>query len=176
MSRTHKAIQAEKIPDLKTWASLWTKAPNLSFDPITREATIYSVDGKNKVSSFPWIREADTLTILSNTTKFPQLVVDAAKSQLDEIRNDAKTEHAEKIAALRDAETFLLIAWAAYTSDSNRTTRDAVLKAEQTIRGIEELLVSDRRLKTFTGINSSTVYDGIYLSPMPLEKRGIPIA
>jgi hypothetical protein len=170
MSRTHKAIKAEKIPDLKTWASLWPKAPNLSFDPVTREATIYTIDGKTKVSSFPWIREADTLTVLTNTTKFPPAVIDAAESRLSDIRTAEATDYTAKIAALREAEASLLIAWAAYSSDANRTTKDAVLAAERVIRGIEEVLVPSRLIKECMG-----KYYGIYLLPMPEDKRGIPI-
>ena len=167
-----RAVKTDKITTLKDWVSRWPAA-NLRFDPDTREPTIYGPDSVTKVSSIPWKREADTLTVLSQPTRFSAEAVEAATKRLNTMREQREGMRMAGEEQMRIAERAVLDAWHAYyaapTSARSALRRD-ILAAESTLHQAEASMANKDRVTVKTGAGV-----GIYTPPMEFARRGIPI-
>jgi hypothetical protein len=169
-----RTIQPEKVKTLADWVARWPKATNLGFDPETREATIYDTSKeRNKVSSIPWKREADTLTVLAQPTRFSAQAVATATSRFDKIRTQRTELRQAGEDQLRIAEGNVLDAWRSYHATpvaSRGPLRRDILSAEATLHELEQALANKGRKVIRIGELS-----GIYIPPMPLTRRGISL-
>ena len=147
----------------------------MAFDEETREPTIYSADDKReRVASIPWVREGDTMTILSNPGRFSAQAVEAARSRYGRILEQQRGLQKSTEDQIRILESSLLEAWRTYeaaTAAERPSLRRDILAVEASLRTAEEGLYAqtDRSLIRYTG------FGGIYTPPMPYERRGIPI-
>ena len=169
-----RTVDPTTIKTLKDWVSRWATTGNLGFDPDTREPTIYTqAKERTKVSSIPWKREADTLTVLAQPSRFSAQAVAAATARYGKIREQRLTLRLAGEEQLRIAEANLLDAWRAYyatAADSRAPLRRDILSAEGTLRELEASLANKGR--TEVSIMGMT---GIYIPPMPLGRRGISL-
>ena len=179
-----RTVKTERIKTLADWVARWPKATNLGFDPETREATIYDTSKERvKVSSIPWKREADTLTILAQPSRFPPQAVAAATRRFDKIREQRAQQRAAGEEGLRVAEAAVLDAWRTYYAEPVATRaplRRDVLSAEATLRELEAGMANkDREIIVRYDMNEpdilSTAKLGIYVPPMPVGRRGISL-
>jgi hypothetical protein len=174
MSRT---VNPELVKTLDDWTRRWGKVKNLGFDPESREPTVYAADGsKTRVSSFPWKRGADVITVLTTPTDFGEGAVRVAKERYD----DYQTRRGQMIAAIEDpliqAEKALLEAWRTYyatPADSRKALRDEVATAERAVRDLETTLGNAR----FRGRAVRNVKEGkaFYVPPIPSGRREITV-
>lgn len=169
-----RTVQPEKVKTLADWVARWPKATNLGFDSETREATIYDTSKeRNKVSSIPWKREADTLTVLSQPTRFSAQAVASATSRFDKLRAQRAELRQAGEEQLRIAEANMLDAWRSYyatpTAARGPLRRD-ILSAEATLRELEERIANKGR----TVVRIGELY-GSSIPPMPLNRRGISL-
>jgi hypothetical protein len=177
-----RTVQPAKVKTLREWVARWPKTTNLSFDEETREPTIYSADAaRTKVGSIPWRREGDTLTILSVPSKFTEEGIAAARRRYE--------RYSEKVAQMRTAgeeqqriqERALLEAWQAYNAAppaARSVLRRDILAAEKAMREVETI-VADQIYKERSVREMGTKtkpLTGVYVPPMPVRLRGIPMA
>ena len=181
---TQRTVKSELVKNLTDWTARWPKATNLGFDPETREPTIYSATKeRTKISSIPWKREADTLTVLSQPTRFPAPAVAAATSRYGKIRDQQTQLRVAGEESLRIAEGNLLDAWRIYYAEPVATRaplRRDILSAEATLQELEKSLApKNRRLITRVDKDEPNVLlelkSGIYVPPMPAARRGISL-
>ena len=177
---TQRMVKPDDVKTLKDWVSRWPKAGNLGFDPDTREATIYTqTKERTKVSSIPWKREADTLTVLAQPTRFSAQAVAAATSRYGKIHEQRENLRIAGEEQLRIAEMNLLDAWRAYNAtpaDIRAPLRRDILSAEGTLRELEESLANKgRSVITVFDDKGKDMMKGIYITPMPLGRRGISL-
>ena len=176
---TQRTVKVEDIKTLKDWVSRWPKAGNLGFDPDTREATIYTqTKERTKVSSIPWKREADTLTVLAQPTRFSAQAIASATARYGKIREQQENLRLAGEEQLRIAEANLLDAWRAYyatPTDSRAPLRRDILSAERTLRDLEESLSNKGRSEITVFDGKGKDMKGIYIPPMPLGRRGISL-
>ena len=168
---SQRTVKTDKIKTLADWVARWPKATNLGFDPETGEPTIYTATKeRTKVSSIPWKREADTLTVLAQPSRFPPQAVAAATRRFDKIREQRIQQRAAGEEGLRVAEATLLDAWRTYYAEPPATRgplRRDVLSAEAELRALEAGIANkDREIIERTGI---------YVPPMPVSRRGISL-
>ena len=179
-----RTVPTDKIKTLADWVARWPKATNLGFDPETREPTIYSTaKERTKVSSIPWKREADTLTILAQPSRFSADAVAAATRRFDKIRDQRTQLRAAGDEQLRLAEAAVIEAWRTYHEAEaavRAPLRRDVLSAEAMLRELEERAAPKGR--RVYHIEDPTEKDillslkaGIYVPPMPLGRRGISL-
>jgi hypothetical protein len=175
-----RTVKPEKIKTLRDWVSYWPKATNLDFDPATREPIVMSAEKevaqRTQVGSFPWRREGDVLTILTQSDRYGEPAVRAARQRMERIQGKRVEFVTAAAEPLREAETALLEAWRTYEAapQSGRAVlRREVLTAERTLRELEETLASktltDRALRNVDG------YDTVYVPTVPLVRRGISL-
>lgn len=173
---TQRTVKVEDIKTLKDWVSRWPKAGNLGFDPDTREPTIYTpTKERTKVSSIPWKREADTLTILAQPSRFSAQAVAAATARYGKIREQRDNQRLAGEEQLRSAEAAMLDAWRAYYAtpvDSRAPLRRDILSAEATLQTLEKSLANEGRLEI---TDEDTGITRVYNPPMPLGRRGISL-
>ena len=171
-----RSVNPARIQTLRDWAARVGKAPNLGFDEETREPTVYSADGKGtKVSSIPWKREGDTLTILGTPSRFSSQAVDAAKSRYGRIQEQRVALRSAANEQVRVLEAALLDAWRTYEAadvGARPALRRDILTAEKALREQEEAVAPRGRV----AIEYRTGETGIYVPPMPAERRGIAVA
>jgi hypothetical protein len=171
-----RSVNPARIQTLRDWAARVGKASNLGFDEETREPTIYSADGKGtKVSSIPWKREGDTLTILGTPSRFSAQAVEAAKSRYGRIQEQRVALRAGANEQVRILEAALLDAWRTYEAaeaGARPALRRDVLTAERALREQEESMASRERM----AVEYPTGQTGIYMPPMPVARRGIAVA
>jgi len=179
-----RTVKTDKVKTLADWVARWPKATNLGFDPETREATIYDTSKERvKVSSIPWKREADTLTVLSQPTRFPAQAVAAATRRFDKIREQRVAARAAGDEGLRVAEAAVIEAWRAYHTEPEATRaplRRDVLSAEAELRSLEAGMANkERTIIVRYDINEPdvllTAKSGIYVPPIPVGRRGISL-
>ena len=111
-----RTVKPERVTTLKEWVARWPKATNLGFDEETREPVVFSSDdARSRVGSFPWRREGDTITLLTQPTHFSQQAVTAARKRFGRIvkEKDAQMRAAGE-EALRGATAQLLETRRAY--------------------------------------------------------------
>ena len=179
-----RTVKTERIKTLTDWVARWPKATNLGFDPETREATIYDTSKERvKVSSIPWKREADTLTVLAQPSRFPPQAVAAATRRFDKIRDQRTQQRAAGEEGLRVAEAAVLDAWRTYYAEPVATRaplRRDVLSAESELRALEAAMANKER-EIIVRYDSSepnillSAKIGIYVPPMPASRRGISL-
>ena len=173
MSR--QTAKPDTVKTLKEWIARWPKARNLGFDPDTREPTIYSDKDHVRINSIPWKREADTLTVLSDPTRFSAQAVAAATSRYGKIREQQSQMRGAGDAQQNLAETAVLDAWRAYNAaaeaDRGALRRD-ILSTERALRDIERLLA--KKDKTLIVDDDKKIFLA-YNLPMPLARRGISL-
>jgi len=169
-----RTVQPEKVKTLADWVARWPKATNLGFDPETREPTIYdTTKGRTKISSIPWKREADTLTVLAQPTRFSVQALTSATSRFDKIRTQRTQIRLAGEEQLRLAEANLLDAWRIYYATPPATRgpmRRDILSAEATLRDLEDKMAPKGRVIVQRGDMT-----GIYIPPMPAGRRGISL-
>lgn len=176
------SVKPELVKTLRDWSARWPKAQNLSFDPETREPTVYTQgEQRTKVSSIPWKREGDTLTILSQPTRFTAAAVDAAQKRYGRIREQRDQMSVAGAEQLRVAEAALLEAWRTYNAAApamRGPLRRDILTAEKAVVEMEEALAAQlykgRRPMVRIDVGNE-VYRGVYVPPMPENRRGIPL-
>jgi hypothetical protein len=172
--KTARTVKPEQIKTLRDWTLRWPKATNLSFDAETREPSVYSADAsRTLVKSFPWNREGDTMTILSDPTQFSATAVSAARQRYSKIREQQQQLTTGGEDQLRIAEAALLEAWQAYNAASpavRPSLRQDILAHEKTVRDLEvSLRPRDRVARLLDG------YSATYEPPIPIERRGISL-
>jgi len=179
-----RTVKTEKVKTLSDWVARWPKATNLGFDPETREATIYDTSKERvKVSSIPWKREADTLTVLAQPSRFPPQTVAAATRRFDKIREQRAQQQKASEEGLRVAEAAVLDAWRTYYAEPVATRaplRRDVLSAEAELRSLEASIANkDREIIVRYDITEQdallTAKTGIYVPPMPTARRGLVV-
>lgn len=174
MSQRQRSAKPDKIQTLADWVARWPKAQNLGFDPVTREPTVYVAEKGGAVAKvFPWKREADTLTVLSQPTRFTADAQAMALRRYEKIHDQQSQMRAAKEEQLRIQVAILLEAWRTYNAASpalrGSLQRD-IMTAEAEVREIEAQLVPRGRLSI-----QMDIYTGIYVPPMPDARRGIPL-
>ena len=167
-----RTIQPDKIKSLADWVARWPKATNLGFDPETREATIYdTTKERTKVSSIPWRREADLLTVLAQPKRFSTQAVTGATNRFSAFREEKAATRQAGEEGLRAAEAVLLDAWRAYHATPNSALRRPILVAEAELRALErDLIPSDAKVVRMGDMM------GMYVPPMPTGQRGLPLS
>ena len=172
-----RTVKPEKIKTLRDWVSYWPKSVNLEFDATTREPVVMSAEKdaaqRTQVGSFPWRREGDVLTILTQSDRYGEPAVVAARQRMERIRGKRSEFVTAAAEPLREAETALLEAWRSYEAappSGRAVLRREVLTAERTLRELEETLASkDRALRNIDG------YDIAFVPTVPLARRGISL-
>jgi hypothetical protein len=174
-----RTAKPEQIKTLRDWTQRWPKVANLDFDADTREPTIYTVDStRQRVGSIPWRREVDTLTVLSQPSRYTAQMQQAAKGRYDKILEQKSQLQAAADEQLRIAERNLMDAWRTYnqapTSAKGALRRD-VLAAEKAFNEMEAALATqvyrERKVKEFEGD-----IVGVYVPVIPTGRRGIPMS
>jgi hypothetical protein len=177
-----RLAKPESVKTLKDWAARWPRAGNLGFDPETREPAVFDDAGtdRKQISKIPWQREGDTITILAQPERFSEAARAAAASRLGKIREQRTAYETAAADQRRAAESALLGAWRAYhaaDSAAKGALRRDVLTAEKAVRDMETALAAQIYVGRQTIMRwEKGVYGfGVYVPPIPNERRGIPI-
>jgi len=186
MSR--RTVKPEAIKSLKDWSVRWPANGNLGFDAETREPAVYDTAAadRKQVKKIAWERAGDTLTILAQPDRFSEGAVKAAASRLGKIREQRAAYEKTAADQLRTAEHALLEAWRVYRSadaTARGVLRRDVLTAEKAVRDLEIAAAAQIQVGRSAVTQIGMVPDGgvvtfvsIYVPPMPLDRRGIPIS
>jgi hypothetical protein len=172
-----RTVAPEKIKTLRDWIRRWPKAANLGFDEETREATIFSTDAaRTKISSIPWRREGDMLTILAQPDRFTGGAVDAARKRYENYKERQTKIRVAAETQIRVHEATLLEAWRAYHASPPETRgllRRDIAVAERQLRETEDALAAQQNV----GRTVITMKEGVatYTPSIPLERRGISL-
>jgi hypothetical protein len=173
-ARVKKTAAAEPVSTLKGWVEGWPRAKELSFDPESREPTVYTKDSaRAKVGSIPWRREGDVLTILTQSEQYPAGLVEAAARRYATARGEKSAAAGEAEDSRIAKEETILDAWRAYRAASaadKPMIMTAILTAERELYKLDEA-VSGAGRKFILGQYAMAFYP-----PMPVEKRGISFA
>jgi len=176
---SQKVIKPESVKNLSDFVARFNKASNLGYDPETREPTIYADAAReNRVRSIPWKREADTLTILANAAAFSDQARVAAQSRIDTVRAEKEKRQNDLNAEMFSAEMMILAAqreYAAALPADKSSKRRAILLAEASLREIQMNRTKPYFYKRYTAPEYLNTGVGIYVVPMPLERRGISL-
>jgi len=170
-----RTVDPKAIKSLTEWVAQWhKKATNLGFDPETREPTIYdTTKARAKVSSIPWKREADTLTILAQPSRFTPKAVASASSRYGKLREQRDQHIRVAEEQLRAAESTLLDAWRSYNAASPAVRgplRRDILAAEVAVRDIEKSMADKGRITVKLAEGT-----GVYVPSMSVKRRGFAI-
>jgi hypothetical protein len=172
-----RTVRPELVKGLADWATRWGKVTNLGFAPETREPTVYSADSKrDPVKTFPWNREADTMTILSQPGRFSAPAREAARDRYQRVQEQYAQERATGEKDLAVAEARLLETWRTYYAavpEERGPLRQSVISAERIVREIEHGIAARvyPERKTY-GLGD---YTAVYNPPIPTQRRGIPL-
>ena len=173
-----RTVKEDKVKTLADWVARWPKAQNLGFEPTTREPTIYTnAERTTVVRSFPWKREADTLTVLASPTHFSAPAVAAATSRVRKIAQQKDQLANAAIEQVKIAEANLLDAWRAYRAADAATQgslRRDILAAEAALVVMEGRMAPQGRSIIQTPSPSGTVFS-VYVPSMPSSRRGISL-
>lgn len=177
MSKAQQAINPRAITDLTSWATNYAKKPNLEFDPVTGVPTVYepSKEGNTVVAkTFPWEREFDIPTVLSNPTKFDPSVVSTATTKISEIIEVRRGVEEREENDLEQAMSKLMRAWQIYhatpISDRGLKMQD-VLSAEEEFKTLEASKERNQRRRfILNDLSYSIHFDEIMLNERALPK------
>ncbi len=172
-----RSVKPELVTSLGDWAKRWGKVVNLGFDPESREPTVYAADGsKTRVSSFPWKRGADVITVLTAPSEYGEGAVRVAKERYDQVQ----TRRAQMVATIEDplikAEAALLEAWRNYyatPADSRKALRGEVAEAERMVRQLEATLGRYKYIDRTVQRTGDEIK--VYVPPMPIGRREISV-
>jgi hypothetical protein len=171
-------VRPDNVKTLSQWAKQWGTKTNLGFEPTTREAVVYSEDGKRTVvKKFDWRREGDVLTILSNPTRFSAPAREAAQRRFGSFQEAQAQIRQQGELEIRQQETALLLAWQKYRAappETQAIIKREIMTAERTLRTTEEALAR-ALLPERVGRNLED-YAAVYNPPMPMGQRGLPLA
>jgi len=176
-----RTVKTENIKTLRDWVERWPKATNLGFDPVTREPTIYDTTKERiKVSSIPWKREADTITVLAQPSRFSADAVIAATSRYTKIRDQRDQMRTAGEGQLRAAEQNVLDAWRTYRAAPVATRaplRRDILSAELAIQQLEKAMAPKGRAIVWWGNpdEKDKRMVSTYVPPMPVGRRGLSL-
>lgn len=164
------------VKTLHDWVERWPRNVNLGFDSETREPTIYARAPPHTtvVGTIPWKREGDTMTILAQPGQFSEQAVGVARKRYDDFHGAARLAEGAVDEELRTTEGELLAAWRAYHAAdpaSRPTLRRAILTAERELREQEARRAPARKPRDF----GSAIGKGIYVEPLPLDRRAIAL-
>jgi hypothetical protein len=173
-----RTVKPERVTTLKEWVSRWPKATNLGFDEETREPVVFSADeSRTRVGAFPWRREGDTITILTQPTLFSQQAVATAQKRFGRIVKEREVQmRAAGEEALRTATAQLLETRRTYDAANSAVRsgmRRDVLTAERAVRDLEAALAAE--LYPERAFYNANDLNRVYNPPMPLARRGIPL-
>jgi hypothetical protein len=167
-------VAPAKIKTLADWVSRYPKTTNIGFDPETREPTIYdTTKARAKVSSIPWKREADVMTVLTQPSRFSTTAVVAATARYNKLHEQTSQMQNAMEEQLRLAEATLLEAWRAYRAAPPQTRgvlRNDIMAAENSVRDIERSMANKSRITVKMPMGT-----GVYIPPMPVKLRGLTI-
>lgn len=169
-----RTVDPKEIKTLRDWVARLDKVTNLGFDSETREPTIYDqTKGRAKVSTIPWKREVDTITVLTQPAGFSSATVAAATARYTKIREQKNQMRQAGEEQLRLAEKALLDAWQTYTAAPaavRSTLRHDILVAEGTVREIEAAMADKSRI--IVGLPQGVA---VYVPPMQAKRRGLTV-
>lgn len=177
---TQTVVKADKVKNLAEFVARAGKAANFGFDPETREATIYTdATHATKVKSFPWKREVDTLTVLTEPLRFSTMACATASSRLVKLKEQRGAQLKSGEEGLRTAEAAILEAWRSYnaaTSAVKPSLRRPILLAEETyMRLVKSMVPPNRFIREFKRPEYRGLEKGFYIPPIPVELRGIQL-
>ena len=155
------------IKNLNDWVARFGKYQNVVLDKKTGEPVVLEAKKDNPavVLRIPWKREGDTITVLTNPSRFSAASVAASAQRYEEVV--APVSAAASTDALRAIERRLLDAWRAYRASPS-------IPLMKDVNGIEkELLAFELSLTR----PDRAVLDGRYMVPiLPVDRRAIGIA
>jgi hypothetical protein len=171
-------VRPDNVKTLSQWAKQWGTKTNLGFEPTTREAVVYSEDGKRTVvKKFDWEREGDLITILSNPTRFSAPAREAAQRRFGSFQEAQAQMRQQGEIEIRQQETALLLAWQKYRAappETRAIIKREIMTAERTLRTTEEAMA--RALLPERVGRSLDDYAAAYNPPIPMGQRGLPLA
>ena len=161
------------VTTLKGWVEGWPRSKELSFDPESREPTVFTKDSaRAKVGSIPWRREGDVLTILTQSGKYPAGVVEAAARRYAMTRGEESAEAGDERIAKDET---ILNAWRAYRAASTAdkpAIMAAILKAERELYKLDESVAgTDRKF-----IASEAGFAMAFYPPIALDQRAMALS
>ena len=179
MSR--KPVKPENITSLVQWGAQWTRAPNVGFDQESREPAVYEADGTTLAKTFPWVREGDVMTILSNPTRFGERAVAAAKRQCDGIHERQGELVAQAVDSLQKAEGILMSRWRAYyatPAEGRAALIPDIIAAERNMQKIEASLGKVKYLERRPYQIESTFgkFHAAHVPAIQTARRGLSVA
>jgi len=173
-----RVVKEDKVTTLADWVARWPKAQNLGFEPTTREPTIYTnAERTAVVRTFPWKREADTLTVLATPERFSAPAVTAATSRIRKIAQQKAQMLKAAEEQVRIAEANVLDAWRVYRAADAATKgslRRDILAAEAALVVMERRMAPLGRSIVQTPSSAGTIFS-VYVPPMPSSRRGISL-
>jgi hypothetical protein len=171
---SQRTAKPADIKTLQNWVQRWPKVSNLEFDSATREPTLYTTaprgdPARTKVGTIPWKREADSITVLTQPTKFTPEAVETARKRISALNAASKQSREAGEAQIRVLEGAVLNAWNAYRAAPSMPLLQDVLQAERALTAQEVSLGSNRVVVTHGD------YMATYVPPIPLKQRGLPV-
>ena len=170
-----QTVDPKKIKTLANWVANWHKATNLGFDPETREPTIYdTTKERTKLSSIPWKREVDILTVLTQPARFSSNAVGTATARYAKFREQKGQMRSAGEEQLRLAEAVLLDAWRSYNAApaaARAALRHDILVADSAVRQIE-FAMADKSRVTYKNDNGGIA---VYVPPISAKRRGLTV-
>lgn len=170
-----RTVDPTTIKSLADWVARWPKASNLGFDPETREATIYDTTKERvKVSSIPWKRAADTITVLSQPTRFSASTLEGAMGRYSKFQEQRGQMRDVAEQQLRVTEAALLDAWRVYEAAppaARGALRHDIIAAEMAIRDTESNMADKNRMRVWLPQGMMAAH----VPPMPSKRRGLTL-
>jgi len=171
-----KTAPAPGVTTLKAWVQGWPSAKELSFDPESREPTVFTKDSaRAKVGSIPWRREGDVLTILTQSGKYSAAVVEAATRRYATTRGQESDEAMEAEGERIAKEEAILNAWRAYRAASaadKPAIMTAILTAERELYKLDESVAGVGR----KFIASEYGFAMAFYPPIAVDQRAIALS
>jgi hypothetical protein len=171
-----KTAPAPGVTTLKAWVQGWPSAKELSFDPESREPTVFTKDSaRAKVGSIPWRREGDVLTILTQSGKYSAAVVEAATRRYATTRGQESDEAMEAEGERIAKEEAILDAWRAYRAASaaaKPTIMADIMTAERELYKLDESVAGVGR----KFIASEYGFAMAFYPPIAVDQRAIALS
>jgi len=171
-----KTAPAPGVTTLKAWVQGWPSAKELSFDPESREPTVFTKDSaRAKVGSIPWRREGDVLTILTQSGKYSAAVVEAATRRYATTRGQESDEAMEAEGERIAKEEAILNEWRAYRAASaadKPAIMAAIMTAERELYKLDESVAGVGR----KFIASEYGFAMAFYPPIAVDQRAIALS
>jgi hypothetical protein len=171
----------DDITTLGQWANRWGRVKNEGFDPESREPTVYEADGVTRAKSFPWVREGDVMTILSNPTRFGERAVKAAQDRYNDIHTRRGELVGQGIDSLQKAEAILVARWREYyaaSKEDRAALRPSIQQAERNLQKIEAAVgkVKYAERRQYDVKSNLGKFHGAHVPAIPTVQRGLPLS